>query len=238
MMQRFESSDPQTDPAYESYKQIKQYVGWQPSLLNLDNLLAALLDTFISLGTSSSSSPSGSSSSASSGKLPALFFCTMKALELMGVFAGWDWTYERLIRQIWTVMNRAPPMLFGAILRLMGRLAQQGLVESDSAPSEALYDLRLKFAHILDTSSGAKRCKLSDLRSDVQLGDSLYISSCLVSHEVQVSAAQALLDISDGRRENVEALLVWYRALIGTGGSAQPSLPASLQQSVSIMLGA
>jgi hypothetical protein len=150
MMQRFEGSNSQTDPAYESYKQIKQHVSWQPALLNLDNLLAALLDTFISVGSSPASAPSS--------KLPALVFSTMKALELMGVFAGWDWTYERLIRQIWTVMNRAPPALFGAILRLMGRLAQQGLTESDSAPNEALYDLRLKFAHILNTSSGA-RCK-------------------------------------------------------------------------------
>jgi hypothetical protein len=148
MMQRFESSDPQTDPACESYRLIKQHVGWKSSLLNLDALLAALLELFISVSTSA---PSVS-------KLPPEVFSAIKALELMGVFAGWEWTYERLIRQIWTVMNKAPPPLFGAILKLMGRLAQQGLVESDAQPSDALYDLRLKFAHILDPGSGAKRC--------------------------------------------------------------------------------
>ncbi len=112
------------------------------------------------------SSASVPNAAGGSGKLSARTFAAVKALELMGVFAGWDWTYDRLIRQIWPLMSRAPPSLFGAIVRLMGRLAQQGVAASGAgggggvdggAEHDALHDLRQKFAHILDPSS-ANRC--------------------------------------------------------------------------------
>ncbi len=75
-------------------------------------------------------------------------------------------------------------------------------------------------------------CEMRECKHSLSCAYSLFLSEVVL--EVQISAAQALLDISDGRRENLEPFLTWYRSL---PVASTQQLPSVLQHAMNVITG-